>query len=87
MQEKSQNLKNDPERDATTDPASILDSIIKRLLEVRISSGNQFPLSESEVRHLCLCSREIFLQQPNLLELEAPVTVCGMLLAYTTQHT
>lgn len=86
MQEKSQNLKNDPERDATMDHA-ILDSIIKRLLEVRISSRNQFPLSESEVTHLCLCSRKIFLQQPNLLELEAPVTVCGMLLAYTTQHT
>ncbi|XP_023295880.2 serine/threonine-protein phosphatase alpha-2 isoform [Lucilia cuprina] len=34
-------------------------------------------MSESEVRGLCLKSREIFLQQPILLELEAPLIICG----------
>lgn len=34
-------------------------------------------MSESEVRGLCLKSREIFLQQPILLELEAPLKICG----------
>ena len=34
-------------------------------------------MSEQEVRGLCLKSREIFLQQPILLELEAPLKICG----------
>lgn len=34
-------------------------------------------MSEQEVRGLCLKSREIFLQQPILLELEAPLSICG----------
>jgi serine/threonine-protein phosphatase PP1 catalytic subunit len=35
-------------------------------------------MTESEVRGLCLKSREIFLSQPILLELEAPLKICGM---------
>lgn len=35
-------------------------------------------MTEQEVRGLCLKSREIFLQQPILLELEAPLIICGM---------
>jgi len=34
-------------------------------------------LNENEVRGLCLKSREIFLSQPILLELEAPLKICG----------
>lgn len=34
-------------------------------------------MTEQEVRGLCLKSREIFLQQPILLELEAPLSICG----------
>lgn len=34
-------------------------------------------MTEQEVRGLCLKSREIFLQQPILLELEAPLKICG----------
>ena len=34
-------------------------------------------LTENEVRNLCLKSREIFLSQPILLELEAPLKICG----------
>ena len=34
-------------------------------------------LNENEVRSLCLKSREIFLSQPILLELEAPLKICG----------
>lgn len=34
-------------------------------------------MTEHEVRGLCLKSREIFLQQPILLELEAPLKICG----------
>ena len=31
----------------------------------------------SEIEELCLRSREIFLSQPTLLELEAPLKICG----------
>lgn len=34
-------------------------------------------LLESEIRGLCLKAREIFLEQPMLLELEAPIKICG----------
>ena len=34
-------------------------------------------MSEAEVRGLCIKSREIFLSQPILLELEAPLKICG----------
>lgn len=37
-------------------------------------------MTEGEVRGLCLKSREIFLSQPILLELEAPLKVCGMII-------
>lgn len=34
-------------------------------------------MTEAEIRGLCLKSREIFLSQPILLELEAPLKICG----------
>ena len=39
--------------------------------------GKNVQLTESEVRGLCLKSREIFLSQSILLELEAPLKICG----------
>lgn len=39
--------------------------------------GKNVQLSENEIRSLCLKSREIFLSQPILLELEAPLKICG----------
>ena len=40
-------------------------------------AGRQVALKESDVVGLCRKAREIFLSQPILLELEAPVRVCG----------
>ncbi|CAF1076030.1 unnamed protein product, partial [Brachionus calyciflorus] len=55
-----------------------IDSVIARLLEVRNAKpGKNVQLSENEIRGLCLKSREIFLSQPILLELEAPLKICG----------
>jgi len=55
-----------------------IDGIIQRLLEFRTAKPNKsVHLSENEVRGLCLKSREIFLSQPILLELEAPLKICG----------
>ena len=39
--------------------------------------GKNVQLTENEIRGLCLKSREIFLSQPILLELEAPLKICG----------
>ncbi|KAA8897243.1 hypothetical protein TRICI_006758 [Trichomonascus ciferrii] len=51
-----------------------LDSIVDRLLEVRGSRpGKQVQLLEHEIWYLCTKAREIFIQQPILLELEAPI--------------
>ncbi|XP_076885938.1 serine/threonine-protein phosphatase PP1 isozyme 2-like [Bidens hawaiensis] len=57
---------------------SIVDNIIHRLLEVRDKpTSKHFQLNESEIKQLCVVSKEIFLQQPNLLELQAPIKICG----------
>lgn len=57
---------------------SALDDIIDRLLDVRNGRpGKPVQLSEQEVRQLCLTAKEIFMSQPNLLELEAPIKICG----------
>jgi serine/threonine-protein phosphatase PP1 catalytic subunit len=55
-----------------------VDGIIDRLLEVRGSRpGKPVQLTEAEIRELCHRSREIFISQPILLELEAPIKICG----------
>uniref|UniRef100_M4CLC2 Serine/threonine-protein phosphatase n=1 Tax=Brassica campestris TaxID=3711 RepID=M4CLC2_BRACM len=57
--------------------SAVLDDIIRRLTEVRLARpGKQVQLSEAEIKQLCTTARDIFLQQPNLLEL-APIKICG----------
>lgn len=41
-------------------------------------------LTETEIKGLCLKSREIFLSQPILLELEAPLKICGKFIKFFT---
>lgn len=54
-----------------------VDNIIERLLEVRgTKPGQQVQLAEHEIRYLCAEARAIFIKQPILLELEAPIKVC-----------
>eukprot|EP00906_Rhabdomonas_costata_P038994 RCo055197 len=55
-----------------------VDMIIGKLLEVRGSRpGKQVQLGEPEIKGLILKSREIFMSQSTLLELEAPIKICG----------
>lgn len=55
-----------------------IDNIIEQLLSVRGSRpGRQVNLTEQEIRWLCIKSREVFTVQPVLLELEAPIKICG----------
>jgi len=52
--------------------------VIAQLLEARPDrSGKIVPLTEKEICGLCIKSREVFLEQPILLELECPIKVCG----------
>ena len=58
-----------------------VDAMINKLLEVRGKKpGKNVQLSEEDIKHLCTKSRELFISQPNLLELEAPIKICGKFL-------
>lgn len=59
--------------------APCVDRIIEQLLKVRNSKAStpRVNLTESEIKYLCSKSREIFLGQPMLLEMEAPIKICG----------
>jgi len=48
--------------------------------------GKTVHMTEAEVRALCLKSREIFLSQPILLELEAPLKICGKVILLMLQR-
>ena len=55
-----------------------VDGMITKLLEVRGKKpGKNVQLSEEDIKYLCTKSRELFMNQPNLLELEAPIKICG----------
>jgi hypothetical protein len=55
-----------------------VDSIICRLTQGHAESWkHSLDVSDHEVRMLCSVAREIFLQQPMLLELNAPLKIAG----------
>ena len=62
-----------PQQDEQT-----VDDMINRLLDARNGRpGKPVQLTEAEMRQLCIQARGIFTKQPNLLELEAPIKICG----------
>ena len=54
-----------------------LEGLILRLLEARSDRGKRIQLTEPEIRQLCVTAKQVFLAQPVLLELEAPINICG----------
>jgi serine/threonine-protein phosphatase PP1 catalytic subunit len=63
---------------STTSDAADVDAIIEKLLSVRgARPGKQVPLNEAEIRFLCMRGRDVLMEQPILLELEAPIKICG----------
>ncbi len=55
-----------------------VDIIIDKLLTVRgARPGKPVQLAEAEIRMLCLKAKDVFMQQSMLLELEAPIKICG----------
>ena len=59
-----------------------LDGLIERLLEGRKCRGKRIQIEEAEIRQLCITAKDVFLAQPNLLELGAPLNVCGNFLLF-----
>ncbi|KAG6580419.1 serine/threonine-protein phosphatase PP1-like [Cucurbita moschata] len=54
-----------------------LEGLIDRLMEGRKNKGKKIQLIEPEIRQLCITAKQVFLSQPNLLQLEAPINICG----------
>lgn len=54
-----------------------MDSVIDRILGVGHKGGLAGSMNEGEIVALCGAAREVFLGQPPLLELGAPLKVCG----------
>ncbi len=52
-----------------------VDKIIAKLLAC--TNGKEAKLTENDIRGLCYEAREIFMDQPILLELTAPIKICG----------
>ena len=51
-----------------------VDSLINQLIN---SGGKSVKIKEKEISSLCKIAREIFMEQPIFLELEAPIKICG----------
>ena len=56
--------------------AGAVDEIVRRLVEGG-RAGRQVQLSEAEIRQLCVDAKRVLLSQPNLLQVHAPVKICG----------
>jgi serine/threonine-protein phosphatase PP1 catalytic subunit len=55
-----------------------VDDIIKSLLDVRTAKpGKLVKLTESDILGLIRSAKTIFMEQPMLVEVSAPVKVCG----------
>lgn len=57
-----------------------IDHVIKKLTDPEVRNAKKTKmvnLPESEIKELCYAAMKIFMAQPMLLELEAPIKVCG----------
>lgn len=54
-----------------------VDEIIEELLSLKDNPGKTSNIPDLKIKKLCQAAREIFLEQPNLIELGAPVNICG----------
>lgn len=55
-----------------------LENVVEKLLEVRGGKpGRLVQLVESDIKSICGKCREVFMAQPTMLELAAPLKICG----------
>ncbi|XP_068147669.1 serine/threonine-protein phosphatase alpha-3 isoform-like isoform X2 [Drosophila tropicalis] len=62
---------------STNNPRFNLNELIFKLKNFRRSKQQRLPLIEDDITQLCAIAREIFLEQPMLLDIRAPVRVVG----------
>eukprot|EP00750_Incisomonas_marina_P015355 INCI18186.1.p1 GENE.INCI18186.1~~INCI18186.1.p1 ORF type:complete len:331 (+),score=55.35 INCI18186.1:230-1222(+) len=63
---------------SASSPDLDVDEIIKKLLSVRSAHpGQQVDLPEADIKKLCMKAKDVFMSQPILIELEAPIKICG----------
>ncbi|KAH8370177.1 hypothetical protein KR093_002478 [Drosophila rubida] len=62
-------------RPSSFNESANIDQIILNIIDVR--KVKQFPLTETDIRALCVRCREVLLTQPMLLEISAPVKILG----------
>ena len=56
-----------------------VDSIIDKLLDVRgARPGKEVNLPEEQIKQLISKATDVFMSQPALLNLQAPIKVCGI---------
>lgn len=51
-----------------------VDAIINQMIH---SGGKNVKIKDKDIYTLCKVTREIFMEQPVFLELEAPIKICG----------
>eukprot|EP00331_Platyophrya_macrostoma_P020770 CAMPEP_0176468936 /NCGR_PEP_ID=MMETSP0127-20121128/39438_1 /TAXON_ID=938130 /ORGANISM="Platyophrya macrostoma, Strain WH" /LENGTH=305 /DNA_ID=CAMNT_0017862697 /DNA_START=233 /DNA_END=1150 /DNA_ORIENTATION=- len=54
-----------------------VDKILEKMLAVKSKKDKTVKLTETEIKGLCYRARDILMTQPMLLELEAPLKICG----------
>jgi len=54
-----------------------VDVVLNRILKVIDNPTASIEIPESQIRKLCLAAREVFLSQPVVPEIVAPVNICG----------
>ena len=56
----------------------IVEQLMEKLLEVKGKKpGKQIQMPAASINHVIQKAKQIFMEQPNLLELEAPLKICG----------
>lgn len=58
-------------------PALDLDGIIHRLTTTTSAPPKPPPVSRAEIKALCAAAKQLLLAQPTLLDLPAPINICG----------
>ena len=60
-----------------------VDAIINQMIN---SGGRNVKIREKDISMLCKITREIFMEQPVFLELEAPIKICGKCYVMNPMH-
>ena len=72
-------------QDTSMSGATLVDSLLMKLLSLRGGSpGDMINLTEEDIRRLIAAGRRVLLSQETLIEVSAPVNVCGDVHGYVS---